>query len=219
MDGELGHGNRIFGSAEKDTAGIQRDIYKDYLAMQHGVVVIRIDACHSELAYLKENLSKSILNDIFDLSAIDWNKCEEFACKNLIKTICNDKLKNPKLTTHELSEKYGLSRATLYKYFAIGNKYNWCVYDPNWGRGYVAFQKCSKPLICNDKYIFDSISTLKQESEKLFDIKVHSHISKVLKNENGGFYRNLYVKFIDKNCLNDYINNSEYIFIKNKKFG
>lgn len=220
MDGALGHGNRIFNNYhDKDVDGLKKDILKDTLSKEHNVEVIRIDSKSSDLEYIKNNIINSVLNDIFDLSHIDWNKCDEFAIKNIIKVICEDKSNNPKMTTNEIVMKYGIGRMTIYKYLALGNKHGWCNYNPNWSKGYISFQKCSKPIICNGKYVFDSVRTVLEESENVLGVKLNEYqFRKMLKQDNLGNNKFKF-EYLDKKSLSDYINNDNYIFVKNRTYG
>src|SRR5574344_202584 len=43
----------------------------------------------SELEYIKNNIFESKLNEIFDLSKIKWDECEEFALSNRVKEACD----------------------------------------------------------------------------------------------------------------------------------
>ena len=64
------------------------EIVKKYIAVVDGEITdndikefgigIVIDCKYSELNYIKRNILDSRLNEIFDLSIIDWLKCEEF---------------------------------------------------------------------------------------------------------------------------------------------
>ena len=47
-DGGVGHGNKVFGSNEIDTAGINRDKIKDAMAYEHDINVIRIDCNYND---------------------------------------------------------------------------------------------------------------------------------------------------------------------------
>ena len=214
MDGCLGHGNNVWGDIHiKDTEGLKNDEIKDNLANLHNIIVIRIDAQESSLEYIKNNILNSILANIFDLSDIDWDYCEEFAYKNVVKIICNDK-QNNNLSVKELAEKYGFCKDTIRKYLKIGNKFNWCNYDGSSEISYFSSIAKYKPIICNNKYIFDSIKTFCQEGEKLFGIKIiGASVSCAIKNYKGR-YKNLIVQYLDKELLDEYRNDKNYVFMK-----
>lgn len=75
MDGCLGHGKVKFGSNEKDTDGIKRDIIKDNLAKEHGIELFRIDCSYSKKDYIKNNIIKE-LGDIFNFEYVHWDKID-----------------------------------------------------------------------------------------------------------------------------------------------
>ena len=61
------------------------------MAKEHNIIVIRIDCKKSEKDYIKNNIIDSCLNDLFDLSNIDWDLCNKMGHKNLIKEVNNAK--------------------------------------------------------------------------------------------------------------------------------
>lgn len=130
MDGELGHGKRVYGTNEKDIEGLERDRYKDYMANQHNIKVIRIDCIKSESDYISNNIINSELNDIFDLSVIDWNKCNEFATKNIVKEVC-DYFNKTKFLVSQIAKDFKLGNNTVRRYLKRGTELGWCNYVPN----------------------------------------------------------------------------------------
>lgn len=65
------------------------DKLKDDMAKEHGIEMIRIDCYYSRLEYIKKNILKSKLAELFDLSDFDWGKCDEKTRKNIEKLILN----------------------------------------------------------------------------------------------------------------------------------
>lgn len=131
MDGGLGHGNNTFNSDEKDVIGLQKDIYKDKKAKEHCIEVLRIDCLKSDKDYIKNNLTNSKLGKLFNLSIIDWDKCDEFALKNLVYEVCNF-YKNATIDnkrTVVIANKFGLDITTVEKYLRLGTKAGFCFYD------------------------------------------------------------------------------------------
>lgn len=102
---------------------IANDIYKENLAKEHGIEVIRIDSRKSELLYLKTNILNSILNDIFDLSIINWELCGKEATSNYCKIIC-DYYQENKFNENwdEIANKFGTSISSVQKYIRDGEK-------------------------------------------------------------------------------------------------
>lgn len=114
-----------------------KDIEKENIAKKHGINVIRIDCRKSNLNYISNNISKSILAELFDLSKIDWNKCDLQATNSLVYDVCTDyKNKNctlDKETTfiRELADFYGVHYETIRRYLKRGTELGLCNYDSN----------------------------------------------------------------------------------------
>lgn len=196
MDGRLGHGkivhNRSDKTAKETKAG---DIYKDKLAKENGIIVIRINCDKSELEHIKQNILKSELIDYFDFVNIDWLKVEEFALSNRCKEACDLKRNNPDMTTVEIGKIIGSNKGIIRGYLKKGVKLGWCTYNPieEMKRVYEKssskiIEICSKPLeMFKDGIslgVFDSASELSRQSEKLFGVKLNnSKISSVLRGE------------------------------------
>lgn len=109
----------------------ENDKLKRKLALSNKVKnYIVIDCRYSDFEYIKENILNSKLNELFDLSKIDWLKAEEFALGNLVKEVCDYwKNKEEWETTADLSKIFKLSLDSVRSYLKKGVKLNWCNYD------------------------------------------------------------------------------------------
>ena len=97
MDGAIGHGHEQASKKyhrRTPEESLRIDKLKEEIAEECGCKVIRIDAIVSDLDYLKVNIYKSELNNLFDLSIIDWQKVFEYTCTNLVKQVCDYKKNN-----------------------------------------------------------------------------------------------------------------------------
>ena len=171
MDGKLGHGNE-----NKWASGIKSqatDDYKDKLAKEHSVKIIRIDCRISDIEYIKNNIFNSELSNLFNLSIIDWEQCNKYATSNLAKVACqtwNDGCKN----TMEIGKLMKLHRSTIARYLKQGTKMGWCDYDAKVttskrcnSLGEFSSKYLSKKVIClNTKIIYNSLT----EASKEFNI-------------------------------------------------
>jgi len=177
--------NKMSGITKEESQRL--DNYKDKLAQEHGIKVIRIDCEFSELNFIKNNILRSRVNDIFNLSNIDWLKCEEFALSNLCKKACEIKRNNSKMTTTTIGEIMKLDKGTIRKYLIKGTKLGWCEYDKDYekrsslNKGRI---KKRKPVeIFKDGIslgIFPSCAELERQSEELFGVKLdYRNISSV----------------------------------------
>jgi len=126
MDGRLGHGydNNISNLTAEESQAI--DDYKDMKAKENGIEVIRIDCYKRE--YIKNNILNSRLNELFNLSKIDWDIIYKFALSSRVKEAC-DYWNNGIINAKEIGNIMKLSRGTIIGYLKQGTKFNWCDYD------------------------------------------------------------------------------------------
>lgn len=132
-DGGLGHkGGTIHGYSNKTLEEcIEVDKWKDEQHKLHGIETIRINCFESDMEYIKNSILNSKLNEIFDLSKIDWNQADLYAIKsNKVKEVCeywNNRGETE--TTEDLIKLFELSRTTILRYLKRGHKLNLCVYN------------------------------------------------------------------------------------------
>lgn len=181
MDGGIGHGNIEYGTNKKDICGKERDDYKDYLAIKHNIEVIRIDCTKSDITYIKENILKSNLNNIFDLQNINWLECDAYALKNFIKEICVFWEENNHPNYNIIKSKFNnICDLTIQRYLEKGTKQGWC----NYYKG-IYYDDRKKRVNVYDKYsnyieTFPSTKELAEQSYVLFGVQFNaSTISKV----------------------------------------
>jgi len=174
IDGGLGHGNYnpFIGQSAEETQAI--DDYKDKLAREHGIEVIRIDCRKSNLEYIKINILHSRLSELFDLSNINWLKCHEFACSSLVKKAC-ELWSNGIDNTKEIGKIMKLGLNTISGYLKQGAKLGWCDYDPEEIQrmnGKNLSQKRFKPVVqlsLDGKFIAEYKGAI--EAEEILKIK------------------------------------------------
>ena len=209
MDGGLGHGNKntLNGQTEEDRKLTKEiDNYKDMMAQEHNIEVIRINSVKSELEFIKNNILHSELNILFDLYNIDWLKCHEFSLTNLVKIACNhwnDGIKSAKI----ISEIMKMSKNTIIKYLKQGTELGWCNYNVKQvliNNGKINGKKVGIPIIQlspNGKYIteFESATEASRQLNLL-----NNNISACCrgKRKTAGGYRWMYKIDYDK-YMND----------------
>ena len=175
-DGGLGHkGGRVFSKSNKTLQEcVKVDEWKDAQHLINGIKTIRINCFKSDLEYIKNNILNSELNNIFDLSNINWNKCEEFALKNRDKKVCDFFNKGDK-SIKEISKIFKLTENTIRIILNKGNKLGWCNYDYKESLGKKTGEMLSKKVSVYKKGEFKgeykSVSELARISEKEFGIK------------------------------------------------
>lgn len=118
------------------------DVIKDELAANHGIIMIRIDCNYHNMSqrfeYVKRSIQNSVLNNIFDLSFIDWDKCNIDGTKSMhIKAA---KLYDSGLSIREISDNLSISYSTIYSWLKRMSKEGLCSYNPTLGRNK---KKCS----------------------------------------------------------------------------
>lgn len=94
---------------------------------------LQLDCRFSNVTYIQKAIFSSILYDILNknnLIKINWNLCDQFATKNLIKEVSLYYKNNSNLRTSELSKIFKIHQSTIVKYLTKGNKLGWCNYNP-----------------------------------------------------------------------------------------
>lgn len=161
---------------------------------------------------VKENILNSKLAKEFDLSKIDWSKCEEFALKNIVKEVCNywnNKEEWETTTTIAENNEWNIKGvSTIIKYLKKGTKLGWTSYDPK--EEYLRVRKRMRvwnkkktEILKDDKSlgIFESASELEKQSEELFGIKItHQVISSFCMGKYiGKTYKGFTFKYVENN--------------------
>ena len=163
----------------------ENDKLKKELALKNGIEhYVSIDCRYSYVEYIKNNVLNSKLNELFDLSQINWNECEEFALKNIVKEVCeywNEKEEWETTYTISESNEWGIkSASTISNYLKKGAKLGWTNYDPKeeYIKGVRKLNKTGKSIeiFKNDISlgVFESVTELERQSEELFGVKLLS---------------------------------------------
>ena len=108
----------------------ENDKFKKELALKNGIkYYIVIDCRKSDLEYIKNNILNSELNELFDLSKVDWVQCGEYALRNKVKEVCDYYSKHQRISTVDLAKEFGMGKTTIRMYLNQGTKIGWCEYD------------------------------------------------------------------------------------------
>lgn len=113
----------------------ENDRIKEETALVNGVdKYIIIDCRKSDMEWIKNSILNSELSKLFDLSTVDWNKCEEFALSNLVKEVCeywNNKQEWETTQTIANDNPWGIKSAeTIRAYLKSGTILGWTSYNP-----------------------------------------------------------------------------------------
>lgn len=103
------------------------DNIKTTMAIERGIKVIRVDCYYSKFDYIKESILKSELNQLFDLSSIDWQICDEMSCNSFVKNAC-DLYMSGVCTTSAIGEMLGVTSKAALDYLKRGARVGWCNY-------------------------------------------------------------------------------------------
>lgn len=155
----------------------ENDRYKKEIALENGIKeenYIIIDCRKSDSEFIKQNILNSNLNNIFNLSKIDWNKCHEFACNNLVKIACEHKNNNPELTTTDIGKLMGFSTGSIRRWLKKGSILKWCKYDSiDEMRKNAINNRILKSIISFDTgLIFESARDIEKNSIEIFGTKL-----------------------------------------------
>lgn len=107
------------------------DSYKDKMAKEHNINVIRIDCDYGKTRdrynYIKNNIINSEISAILDLSNVNFDKADIFGFENECKEVCD--LWNKYHDLNIIKEKTGFILYTIKKHLDFGNKNNMCLFD------------------------------------------------------------------------------------------
>lgn len=163
----------------------ENDKFKRELALKNSIkYYIELDCRNSDLEWIKNSILNSELDNLFDLSKVNWNECNEFALSNLVKKVCDYwNNKQEWETTKDLAMEFKLSRTAIIEYLKKGD----CNYNAKYEikkSASINGSGCGKRLkmFKNELLlgIFDSCNELERKSEALFGVKLnHRSISAV----------------------------------------
>lgn len=188
----------------KNSLQHQREIdeLKEKLAKENGINnYITIDCSKSDMGFIKQHIMNSKLNELFDLSNIDWLKADEYSImSNKVKEVCdywNNKEEYETTQSIANNNKWGIkSKCGIRSYLKKGNKLGWCNYNPKeenkkscsrMGK----LNKKSVEVFNNGKYLgtFNSYSELEIQSEELFGVKFSRYVISKICNGNRQQYK------------------------------
>lgn len=199
MDGGLGHGHKNTLSKNTPQESVQIDNFKDRLAFENGIAVVRIDSVVNDCNYVKKNIIDSCVFSSEELSVLDFNLCDKFAITNRAKEVCEFYEKNKPILTTEISSQLKISPSAVWTYLSKGNLFGWCSYD---GKAEMKNNGVSrrKPVLVYDSegnFIkrYTSAVDLCKASKQDFGVEFcHSPVTSVARNETSK-YKNYIFKY------------------------
>jgi hypothetical protein len=121
---EKTNGNRRSFEVEQENDKLKEKLAKDNNIDEY----IVLDCRNSELNYIKESIVNSKLSKIFDLSNVNWRECNEYACKSLVKPVC-DLWSKGIFSIVEIGKMLNISKYSVKNYIVQGSKIGWCKYN------------------------------------------------------------------------------------------
>jgi hypothetical protein len=147
----------------------ENDKLKEQLSKDNNITNYIILNCrYSDAEWIKDNIMKSALPELlsFEEGRIDWLKCHEYACKSLVRIVC-DLWNNGIQNVLEMADIFKIDRHSIVKYLNKGSKLGWCKYNgkEEMRKGALLTQKRNgvKVICLTTEEIFDS---QKEASEK-----------------------------------------------------
>lgn len=157
----------------------QNDEYKKDLALFNGIKhYIQLDCKMSDCDYIKNSIINSELNDLFDLSVIDWDKCLQSTFKSnviLCANLWNDGMKS----TKDIARFTGIDISSVIPYLKKASKVGLCDYVKNYEQNRNRYKR----LLCVEtEKIYEYINCVEEDGYN------KSYISKCLHHKNGVAY-------------------------------
>ena len=121
-----------------------------------GVKEIEIECIKTSLKYMQKRIEESELNNLLDLSKVNWIQVFEDTYKSDIKIACE--LYKQRMYIYKIAEEIGFSRNTITRYLQLGKELGWCNYKER--KTYNGSRKACGVEVLNDNkeviYTFDS---------------------------------------------------------------
>lgn len=208
INGEQHRRNTGFAKTIEEQKEIDRQ--KKELALLNGIkpknyIVINYESMLKETFSL--NILHSRLDEIFNLSNINWLECEIHACKNIIKEVCDYwEQEKENVSIEALSKVFKLCKTTIAKYLKKGTKLGWCKYDPKEEiskNGFRNGKKSMKPIEVFDKDmnslgIFESARYLQEHGNELFGVNLTNQKISLVCNGKRHYHRDLIFRFYEE---------------------
>ena len=120
---------------------IANDQYKMNLALSNNIkYYIQLDCRKSELDYIKDSIINSEINNLFDLSTVDWNKCyQRTLTSNVIW--CAELWNNGMKRTKDIEEYTGIDRCSIVPYLKKAAKVGLCDFELNYTKNEISNKK------------------------------------------------------------------------------
>lgn len=176
------------------------DKIKNEYAKQHNISVIRIDCKKSNCEYIKQSILQSELNNIFDLSSIDWDLCDSIANKSFVKEV-GHLYSSGIHDLNKIKDILHIGISSVQKYVQLAAKFGLCDYTVKRSKQEGRRKIMSPVDIVDDNetiiFHFDGISICIKEMKEIYNINLNSpNIVKACKT--GKPYKNINFRYSNK---------------------
>lgn len=126
------HGKNHFDHTVEETLAI--DKLKDKMAIEHNLIVLRIDCQYKNIEDRYSYIKTSIMNsDIWELlnidkNLVDFDECNKFALSSLVYNVCTD-WDGTIDSYKDICKKYHISKDSLVRYLKLGTEIGLCSYN------------------------------------------------------------------------------------------
>lgn len=164
---------------------IKRDQEKAALIQCQEIKLVEIECKSTDYFYMKKQILNSYLNEILDLSQIDWDKIVSLCSKNYLKIVSDYYKKG--LSTTEIGKKMDFDRHTIQRMLMDASEMGWVQYNP---LSAVELSKQKVKMVdslTNEEFIFDSVSQTIKEIKNKYNITISKN---TIGNYSKGYYKN-----------------------------
>lgn len=162
----------------------ENDKKKIKLAKENNKELIIIDCRKSDFNFIKDNIIKSKLSKILDLSKINWEIIAQNSSKNYVKIVCD--LYNNGESVIQISKELFLERHTILKMLKLGAECNWTNYKPI----PVSESSKKKVLLTNEELNFQQVFNSRKETVLYLRSIGHNVMPELITNYTRGWYVN-----------------------------
>lgn len=188
------------------------DSAKDSLAADRNIIVIRVNCDYGYVCnrynYIKNNIITSLQN-YFDLSGVNWDKCNEAGLSNMVHDVSIYYNEHPYMSLQKIADHFHVCMDTLYGYLNAGSASGLCSYvkfDPK-------RTKNSKPVsVHNVNGDFIGIYKSLKEIETIFvnEYLKSSTIQKHLLSKENKPYKGYIFNYVSYEEYWEYLENCQY---------
>lgn len=131
----------------------KNDMEKYQYAIQSGIrEYIVIDSRESQVEYIKNNILRSKLSTLLDMTGVDWDRCGINACRSFVFPVAE--MYNDGMSVSYIARSLKMSTNTIVKYLRKATDANLCSYIKS-----VGFLNEQRPVIClNNFIVYESLS-------------------------------------------------------------